>query len=692
MPLTVLPGTGISGTRVAAPTGVMAIDTAVLQAALALAREVLPQEGTYVVSQLTVTADDRYLRIPRGCTIKLADAQNTSLFAVTGKRFAIEGAGVIDGNGANQTGPAASTNTGLITVTGGDGFSLGRDVTVQNSYGHGVILNDTPAPAIRGIVNGSLFGHGIYWRVTNGGSAILGPVIDGARVDRTTTIDFPRWTATTVVALGTVWYPDAAHDNGHAYKATVGGTTAGAAPAWPTGAGATVADGTVTWTEIGNYGWGGIKVNGSPTKVTDGTTGGVSSVTITSAAKGFLQNGVVPPIGSIVRAVGFPVGLAVTGAAGDGSSITVSQAVTLTGGANTVAVVAPVESTRVVNCTVRGVEGMTSAIGIELFNGCHRGTLALNHVYGGGMGYSVDKGYMVEGGHNHATAFNSYGMENAACQLSTCFDHNTLDGASVKNPGTVLGQIGIIIDGTGYGALNCHHDNNTITNVSTGPFRHSGDDSHDNTFDHNTYRTTPGLPAPAGPLIAVSTGTNGLKGCTANDNDFDGGGCTDGIFAKLPDGFTARRNKITNVTNAVNFGTTAGTYNNVKITDNNFAGCTNGVVGLSATVLLGTGCEVARNSPFSRFVPGSAGGHTTKLSEDYAEIQTGNTNRTITLDYAYQGKRITVVKNDTGTGTVGWAASQGSVLTTGGGALGALTGQYAHATVEFNGTNWIAVA
>lgn len=39
--------------------------------------------------------------------------------------------------------------------------------------------------------------------------------------------------------------------NGHRYQATVAGTSGTAEPSWPTGTGATVVDGGVTWTEDG---------------------------------------------------------------------------------------------------------------------------------------------------------------------------------------------------------------------------------------------------------------------------------------------------------------------------------------------------------------------------------------------------------------------------------------------------------
>jgi hypothetical protein len=60
------------------------------------------------------------------------------------------------------------------------------------------------------------------------------------------------WAASTSITLNEFRKPTIA--NGRRYYASVGGTTGGTEPTWPTTAGGTVVDGTVTWTEYGRVG------------------------------------------------------------------------------------------------------------------------------------------------------------------------------------------------------------------------------------------------------------------------------------------------------------------------------------------------------------------------------------------------------------------------------------------------------
>jgi hypothetical protein len=57
--------------------------------------------------------------------------------------------------------------------------------------------------------------------------------------------------ASKAYAVGDLVYPTTANLNGHFYKVTIAGTAAGTEPTWPTGGGATVVSGTVTFTEQG---------------------------------------------------------------------------------------------------------------------------------------------------------------------------------------------------------------------------------------------------------------------------------------------------------------------------------------------------------------------------------------------------------------------------------------------------------
>ena len=113
-------------------------------------------------------------------------------------------------------------------------------------------------------------GHVYYCTVagTTGGSQPAWPkngttIVDGsvtwidagANIDMTQSVwieDASIWQATHDYAIDTLVRPTASNANGHYYKVTTdAGSSAGTEPTWPTGSGATVVDGGITWTEQG---------------------------------------------------------------------------------------------------------------------------------------------------------------------------------------------------------------------------------------------------------------------------------------------------------------------------------------------------------------------------------------------------------------------------------------------------------
>lgn len=83
-----------------------------------------------------------------------------------------------------------------------------------------------------------------------GGVALAGKSVTYTEADDWATV----WAATTAYVVGQIAHPLV--PNAHAYRVIAAGTTGGSAPTWPTNAGGTVVDGTVTWEEIG----GGLTV------------------------------------------------------------------------------------------------------------------------------------------------------------------------------------------------------------------------------------------------------------------------------------------------------------------------------------------------------------------------------------------------------------------------------------------------
>jgi hypothetical protein len=109
--------------------------------------------------------------------------------------------------------------------------------------------------------------------------------IKAALVTSAQTSSYTAWAVTTAYAVGDIRKPTV--DNGHRYRCTVAGTSAGSEPTWPTADGGTVADGTVTWEEYGgalanNTIWADASANEVATGdgyTTGGATLGSSAVT-----------------------------------------------------------------------------------------------------------------------------------------------------------------------------------------------------------------------------------------------------------------------------------------------------------------------------------------------------------------------------------------------------------------------------
>jgi hypothetical protein len=84
------------------------------------------------------------------------------------------------------------------------------------------------------------------------------------------------WEATTAITGGALKKPTVS--NGHYYRCTTAGTTGATQPTWPTTAAATVADGTVVWTEAGLIGVDSLAGGGVLTEAIDTAVEGVGPV------------------------------------------------------------------------------------------------------------------------------------------------------------------------------------------------------------------------------------------------------------------------------------------------------------------------------------------------------------------------------------------------------------------------------
>lgn len=95
--------------------------------------------------------------------------------------------------------------------------------------------------------------------------------------------DPAAWAASTAYSLGAAVRPTTR--NNFAYEATVAGTSAATQPTWPTTAGATVADGTVTWTARANLALATATMAPADYTLANGDGAGNTPRKITMAAK-----------------------------------------------------------------------------------------------------------------------------------------------------------------------------------------------------------------------------------------------------------------------------------------------------------------------------------------------------------------------------------------------------------------------
>jgi hypothetical protein len=97
-------------------------------------------------------------------------------------------------------------------------------------------------------------GNGHIYTALNANTSTNAPPTWTVTSGATTTEVYPEWTNNTAYTAGHIVIPTSSpmRQNTHKYVATNSGTTAGGQPTWPTGAGATVVDGGVTWREYGS--------------------------------------------------------------------------------------------------------------------------------------------------------------------------------------------------------------------------------------------------------------------------------------------------------------------------------------------------------------------------------------------------------------------------------------------------------
>lgn len=140
-------------------------------------------------------------------------------------------------------------------------LELGRDVQIDRALVPEGTSTFTWVKAFGGVIDGiNPAGDGGHIKITARGTfaKAIDTFIENERVyaysvDADATKGFLLWQPSRLTVLNDQSLPSEAKRNGHFYQATsiTTGITASTEPAWPTGAGATVVDGGVTWTEKG---------------------------------------------------------------------------------------------------------------------------------------------------------------------------------------------------------------------------------------------------------------------------------------------------------------------------------------------------------------------------------------------------------------------------------------------------------
>ncbi|MBM4339142.1 MAG: flagellar hook protein FlgE [Deltaproteobacteria bacterium] len=201
----------------------------------------------------------------KSSTAHFEDVLGVSLTGVGGGSQTGAGASISTVDGNFIQGSLETTNVATDIAINGKGFFIVQDASSAETFytraGHFIIDNQGFYVNAQGYqVQGYLYDSAgtslvetladvqinqnsmIPPRVTSTVDMVLN--LDAS--DSVPTYSGSAWAASTAYTAGTRVYPPT--PNGYSYECTVAGTSGAAGPTWPTTIGATVVDGTVTWT------------------------------------------------------------------------------------------------------------------------------------------------------------------------------------------------------------------------------------------------------------------------------------------------------------------------------------------------------------------------------------------------------------------------------------------------------------